>query len=186
MSEEKTTSELRAAVVQDATTRQVLMLGYMDEEAERLTRETGEVHFFSRSRQRLWRKGETSGNTLSVEGIELDCDGDALLIQVRANGPTCHTGTTSCFTPWLWRKITERAGADPEQSYVARKLAQGTGAVAQKVGEEATETVVAALSESDERVVSEAADLWFHLLLLLRARNLDIILVDEELRRRAR
>jgi phosphoribosyl-ATP pyrophosphohydrolase/phosphoribosyl-AMP cyclohydrolase len=162
------------------------MLGYMDAEAERLTRETGEVHFFSRSRQRLWRKGETSGNTLHVERIEPDCDGDALLIQVHAKGPTCHTGTTSCFTPWLWRKITERAGADPEESYVARTLGQGTGAVAQKVGEEATETVVAALSESDERVVSEAADLWFHLMLLLRARNLDISLMDEELRRRAR
>jgi phosphoribosyl-ATP pyrophosphohydrolase/phosphoribosyl-AMP cyclohydrolase len=162
------------------------MLGYMDEEAERLTRETGEVHFFSRSRQRLWRKGETSGNTLEVESIEPDCDGDALLIQARANGPTCHTGTTSCFTPWLWRRITERAGADPKESYVARKLGEGIGPVAQKVGEEATETVVAALGESDERVVSEAADLWFHLMLLMRARNLDISLMDEELRRRAR
>ena len=186
MSEAKTTSDLRAAIVQDSATCQVLMLGYMDEEAERLTRETGEVHFFSRSRQRLWRKGETSGNTLNVESIEPDCDGDALLIQARPNGPTCHTGTTSCFTPWLWRKITERADADPEESYVARKLAQGTGAVAQKVGEEATEIVVAALDESDERVVSEAADLWFHLMLLMRARNLDISLIDQELRRRAR
>jgi phosphoribosyl-AMP cyclohydrolase / phosphoribosyl-ATP pyrophosphohydrolase len=178
--------DLRAAIIQDANTGQVLMLGYMDEEAEGLTRETGQVHFYSRSRQRLWRKGETSGNTLTVVSIEADCDGDALLVQVRAHGPTCHTGTTSCFTPWLWRRISERAGADPKESYVARKLAEGTGAAAQKVGEEAVETVIAALGESDERVVSEAADLWFHLLLLLRARNLDVSLVEQELRRRAR
>ena len=101
--------ELRAAIVQDAATRQVLMLGWMDEEAERLTRETGEVHFFSRSRRRLWRKGETSGNSLAVDSIEPDCDGDALLVRVRPDGPTCHTGARSCFAPWLWRRISERA-----------------------------------------------------------------------------
>ena len=179
-------SELRPAIVQDAGTRQVLMLGWMDEEAERLTRETGEVHFFSRSRRRLWRKGETSGNTLAVEGIEPDCDGDALLVRVRPNGPTCHTGAKSCFAPWLWRRISERATADPTDSYVARQLGQGTAVVAQKVGEEAVETVIAALCESDQRLVSEVADLWFHALLLLRARGVDVDQVEEELRRRVR
>jgi phosphoribosyl-ATP pyrophosphohydrolase/phosphoribosyl-AMP cyclohydrolase len=178
-------AELRAAIVQDGATRQVLMLGWMDEEAERLTRETGEVHFFSRSRQRLWRKGETSGNTLAVESIEPDCDGDALLVKVRPNGPTCHTGTLSCFAPWLWRRISDRAGADPEESYVARQLGLGTSAVAQKVGEEAVELVIAALGESDDRLVSEAADLWFHTMLLLRARGVDIDRVEAELQRRA-
>jgi phosphoribosyl-ATP pyrophosphohydrolase/phosphoribosyl-AMP cyclohydrolase len=178
-------AELRAAIVQDGATRQVLMLGWMDEEAERLTRETGEVHFFSRSRQRLWRKGETSGNTLAVESIEPDCDGDALLVKVRPNGPTCHTGTLSCFAPWLWRRISERTGADPEESYVARQLGLGTSAVAQKVGEEAVELVIAALGESDDRLVSEAADLWFHTMLLLRARGVDIDRVEAELQRRA-
>jgi phosphoribosyl-AMP cyclohydrolase / phosphoribosyl-ATP pyrophosphohydrolase len=179
-------SELRAAIVQDSATRQVLMLGWMDEDAERLTRETGEVHFFSRSRQRLWRKGETSGNTLAVESIEPDCDGDALLVRVNPAGPTCHTGARSCFAPWLWRRINERASADPAESYVARQLAQGTSAAAQKVGEEAVETVIAAMGESDERIVSEVADLWFHVLLLLKARGLDVDQVEEELRRRAR
>ena len=178
--------ELRAAIVQDAATQRVLMLGWMDEEAERRTRETGEVHFFSRSRQRLWRKGETSGNVLSVESIEPDCDGDALLVQARPQGPTCHTGTTSCFAPWLWRRVNERAGAEPAESYVARLLGGGTAAVAQKVGEEAVETVIAALSESDERLVSEAADLWFHLLVLLRSRGVDVARVEDELRRRIR
>ncbi|GAC1342647.1 MAG: bifunctional phosphoribosyl-AMP cyclohydrolase/phosphoribosyl-ATP diphosphatase HisIE [Candidatus Dormibacteria bacterium] len=176
--------ELRAAIVQDASTRRVLMLGWMDEEAERRTRETGEVHFFSRSRQRLWRKGETSGNVLVVDSITPDCDGDALLVQASPKGPTCHTGTTSCFTPWLWRRVQQRAGADPAESYVARQLAGGTAAVAQKVGEEAVETVIAALHESDQRLVAESADLWFHLLLLLRSRGVDVAQVEDELRRR--
>ena len=179
-------SELRAAIVQDAETRQVLMLGWMDEEAERLTRETGEVHFYSRSRKRLWRKGETSGHTLTVDSIEPDCDGDALLVQARPAGPTCHSGAQSCFAPWLWRRINERASADPGESYVARTLGQGVASVAQKVGEEAVETVIAALGESEERFVSEVADLWFHVLLLAKARSVDIDKVEAELRRRSR
>lgn len=177
-------ASLRAAVIQDATTRRVLMLGYMDEEAERLTRETKQVHFFSRSRQRLWHKGETSGNTMAVEDVELDCDEDALLITVTPSGPACHSGTTSCFTPWLWRIVNERSGADPSESYVASTLANGVATAAQKLGEEAVETVIAAVGESDERLASEAADLWFHLLLLLRARGVDIAEVEDELRRR--
>ena len=100
---------LKAAIVQDAQTNRVLMLGWMNEEAERLTRETGEVWFWSRSREQLWKKGETSGNTLAVEEIRDDCDGDALVVRANPAGPTCHTGSTSCFAPALWRTITQRA-----------------------------------------------------------------------------
>jgi phosphoribosyl-ATP pyrophosphohydrolase/phosphoribosyl-AMP cyclohydrolase len=180
------TDELRAAIVQDEATGRVLMLGWMDEEALEKTKSTGQVHFFSRSRQRLWKKGETSGNTLNVVDLTLDCDEDAVLVTVNADGPTCHDGSTSCFTPWLWRKILQRASANEESSYVASLLRSGTAKVAQKVGEEGTEVVVAALAESDERVVSEVADLWFHTLVLLKARGLDPSLVEDELRRRER
>ena len=177
---------LRAAVIQDAATREILMLGWMDDEAFAITQETGLVHFFSRSRQKLWMKGETSGNTLAVQSIAPDCDNDALLITVVPNGPTCHDGATTCFTPWLWRKILQRQAAGSPDSYVSTLLAKGTSAVAQKVGEEATEVVVAALSESDERVVSEVADLWFHTLTLLASRGLDVSAVEAELLRRDR
>jgi phosphoribosyl-ATP pyrophosphohydrolase/phosphoribosyl-AMP cyclohydrolase len=178
--------ELRAAIVQDFRTGQVLMLGWMDDEALRRTIETGEVHFFSRRRRQLWRKGETSGNTLAVVDVEHDCDDDALLVRVDPAGPTCHDGSTSCFTPWLWRRILQRQESGAPDSYVVRQLNSGVAANAQKVGEEATEVVVAAMGESDERVISEVADLWFHTLLLLRARGLDPAAVDEELRRRTR
>lgn len=178
--------ELRAAIVQDETTGRVLMLGWMDDEALALTRSSGLVHFFSRSRQRLWRKGETSGNTLHVTSLELDCDEDAVLVQVHADGPTCHDGSTSCFTPWLWRRILRREEENDENSYVAAQLAAGVALNARKVGEEAVELAVAALSETDERVVEEAADLYFHALLLLRSRGLDPASVDDELRRRQR
>ncbi len=179
-------SPLRAAIIQDRTTGRVLMLGWMDEVALERTRSTGEVHFYSRSRQRLWRKGEASGNVLHVDSLELDCDEDALVVQVHADGPACHDGSTSCFTPWLWRRILRRDAQGDDASYVVRQLRAGVGANARKVGEEATEVVVAALAESDERVVSEAADLWFHLLLLLRARGLDPTAVEDELANRAR
>jgi len=178
--------ELRAAIVQDDQTGRVLMLGWMDEEALALTRESGLVHFFSRSRQQLWRKGETSGNTLRVVEVVLDCDEDAVLVRVRADGPTCHDGSTSCFTPWLWRKILQREKEGSERSYVATSLRDGAPFLARKVGEEAVELAVATLSEDDERVVSEAADLWFHTLLLLRSRGLDPAAVEDELRRRDR
>jgi phosphoribosyl-ATP pyrophosphohydrolase/phosphoribosyl-AMP cyclohydrolase len=178
--------ELRAAIVQDAETGRVLMLAWMDEEAERLTRETGEAHFWSRSRQRLWRKGETSGNTLAVEELRDDCDGDALLLRVRPAGPACHTGAVSCFAPWLWRRVAERARERPEGSYVTSVLDGGVAMAARKVGEEAVETVTAALAESDERLVEEVADLWFHTYLLLAARGLDPAAVEDELLRRVR
>jgi len=177
---------LRAAIVQDDATGRVLMLGWMDEEALALTRSTGSVHFFSRSRQQLWHKGETSGNYFHVVEVTLDCDEDAVLVRVHADGPACHDGSTSCFTPWLWRKILQREAAQAPDSYVASSLAQGPAFLARKVGEEAVETAVAALAESDERLVSEAADLWFHLLMLLRSRGLDPADLEDELRRRDR
>ncbi|HTT60159.1 MAG TPA: bifunctional phosphoribosyl-AMP cyclohydrolase/phosphoribosyl-ATP diphosphatase HisIE [Acidimicrobiales bacterium] len=177
--------DLRAAIVQDEESGRVLMLGWMDEEAYTLTTSTGLVHFFSRSRQRLWQKGETSGNVLHVTQVELDCDQDAVLVRVHAEGPACHDGSTSCFTPWLWRKILRREAEAAPDSYVHSQLAGGVAINARKVGEEAVELAVAALSEDDERVVSEAADLWFHMLLVLRSRGLDPAAVEDELRRRA-
>jgi phosphoribosyl-ATP pyrophosphohydrolase/phosphoribosyl-AMP cyclohydrolase len=176
---------LRPAIVQDAGSGRVLMLAWMDDEAERLTRETGEAWFWSRSRERLWRKGETSGNTLAVEELRDDCDGDALLLRVRPAGPACHTGSLSCFAPGLWRTIVERAAERPVGSYTTELLDAGVGACARKVGEEAVELTVAALDESDERVVEEAADLVYHLYVLLAARGLDVAQVEDELRARA-
>jgi phosphoribosyl-ATP pyrophosphohydrolase/phosphoribosyl-AMP cyclohydrolase len=176
--------ELRAAIVQDDSTGRVLMLGWMDEEALAMTRSSGLVHFFSRSRQKLWQKGETSGNTMHVVEILHDCDEDAVLVRVSADGPACHDGSTSCFTPWLWRKILRREAGAPAGSYVVNLLNEGTSKVARKVGEEAVELVVSALSESDQRVIEEAADLWFHTLVLLRSRGLDPASVEDELRRR--
>jgi phosphoribosyl-AMP cyclohydrolase / phosphoribosyl-ATP pyrophosphohydrolase len=174
--------ELRAAIVQDADSGRVLMLAWMDDEALRLTRELGEAHFFSRSRKRLWRKGETSGNTLAVEEVQEDCDGDAILLRVRPAGPACHTGSMSCFAPWLWRVVAERAAARPAGSYVTALLEEGAGAAARKVGEEGLEAALAGSGESDDRVVSELADLWFHSYVLLAARGLDPAAVEEELR----
>jgi len=173
--------ELRAAIVQDADSDRVLMLAWMDEEALRLTRERGEAHFFSRSRDRLWRKGETSGNTLAVEELREDCDGDAILLRVRPAGPACHTGSMSCFAPWLWRVVTERAATRPAGSYVTALLDEGAGAAARKVGEEGLEAALAGAGESDERLVSELADLWFHSYVLLAARGLDPAAVEREL-----
>jgi len=179
-------NDLRAAIVQDDDTGRVLMLGWMDDEALAATRASGFVTFFSRSRQRQWRKGETSGNTLRVVEVAPDCDDDAVLVRARPDGPTCHEGATSCFTPWLWRKILRREAEASPDSYVATSLAGGVAPLARKVGEEAVELCVAALAEEDERVVSEAADLWFHTLLLLRSRGLDPAAVEDELRRRER
>jgi phosphoribosyl-ATP pyrophosphohydrolase/phosphoribosyl-AMP cyclohydrolase len=178
--------ELRAAIVQDADSGRVLMLAWMDAEAERRTRESGEAWFWSRSREEYWHKGATSGNTMAVEEIRDDCDGDALLLRVRANGPACHTGSLSCFSPALWRTISDRAANRPEGSYTTKLLADGVPAIARKVGEEAVETMVAAFAESDERVVSEAADLVYHLYVLLAARGIDIAALEDELAARAR
>ena len=176
---------LKPAIVQDAATGRVLMLAWQDEEAERLTRETGEAWFWSRSRRKLWRKGETSGKTLAVVELRDDCDGDAVLLRVEPAGAACHTGSVSCFAPELWRTISARATTRPEGSYTSELLEAGIGACARKVGEEAVELSVAALDESDDRVVEEAADLVYHLYVLLAARGLDVAQLDNELRRRA-
>jgi phosphoribosyl-ATP pyrophosphohydrolase/phosphoribosyl-AMP cyclohydrolase len=186
MQPEHESPELRAAIVQHAGTNEVLMLAWMDDEALRLTRETGEAHFWSRSRQQLWRKGETSGNTLAVEELRDDCDGDAILLRVHPAGPVCHTGSESCFAPWLWRRVAERAKERPEGSYVVRLLDEGVAECAQKLGEEAVEAALAAVAEADDRLVSELADLWFHSYVLLAARGLDPAAVDRELRARIR
>ena len=177
---------LTPVVVQDVETGCVLMLASADEEALRRTRETGEAWFWSRSRQELWHKGATSGNTLAVEEVRDDCDGDALLYRVRATGPACHTGAESCFAPWLWRVVAERAATRPEGSYVVSLLEAGPAAAARKVGEEGVEAALAGAGESDERLVEELADLWFHSYVLLAARGLDPDAVEDELRRRAR
>jgi phosphoribosyl-ATP pyrophosphohydrolase/phosphoribosyl-AMP cyclohydrolase len=178
--------ELRAAIVQDAESGRVLMLAWMDDEALRLTRESGEAHFYSRSREQLWRKGETSGNTLAVEELRDDCDGDAYLLRVRPNGPACHSGSLSCFAPWLWRTVRERADTRPDGSYVAELLDGGATTVAQKLGEEGVEAALAVATEDDERVVSELADLWFASYVALAARGLDPADVEAELERRRR
>jgi phosphoribosyl-AMP cyclohydrolase / phosphoribosyl-ATP pyrophosphohydrolase len=176
--------QLIPVIVQDADTGRVLMLAYADDEAVRRTRETGEAWFWSRSRRELWHKGATSGNTLAVEEIRDDCDGDALLYRVRPNGPACHTGAESCFAPWLWRVVKEREQTRPEGSYVVSLLDAGPATAARKVGEEGLEAALAGTGESDERLVSELADLWFHSYVLLAARGLTPSAVEDELRRR--
>jgi phosphoribosyl-ATP pyrophosphohydrolase/phosphoribosyl-AMP cyclohydrolase len=177
--------ELRPAIVQDADDGRVLMLAWMDDEALRLTQETGEAWFWSRSRSRLWKKGETSGNVLAVEEVRDDCDGDALLLRVRPAGPACHTGSTSCFAPALWRTVVERVRDRPEGSYVGSIADEGIERAAQKLGEEAVEAAIAATA-GDGRLVSEAADVLFHLYVLLAVAGVDVADVEDELTRRKR
>ena len=146
--------ELRAAIVQDAETDRVLMLAWMDDEALRRTRETGEAHFFSRSRQQLWHKGETSGNTLTVEELREDCDGDAILLRVHPAGPACHTGSVSCFAPWLWRTVAERRGTARKARTSRACSNDGTAAPARRrSARKASRRRSPVASESDERVV---------------------------------
>ncbi len=176
---------LKAAIVQDANDGRVLMLAWMDAEAERLTRETGEAWFWSRSREELWHKGETSGNVLLVEEIRDDCDGDAILLRVHPDGPACHTGSRSCFAPALWRRISERKTERPDGSYVVSLLDAGVARCAQKVGEEGVEVGLAAVAGDRDAVIAEAADLVFHLYVLLAAAGIDVSDVEDELARRA-
>ena len=176
--------ELKAAIVQDADSGRVLMLAWMDEEALRRTRETGEAWFWSRSRQELWHKGETSGNTLAVEEIRDDCDGDALVLRVRPAGPACHTGSLSCFAPALWRTIVERVREHPEGSYTASLADAGVERAAQKLGEEALEAALSAVA-GDGRLAEEAADVIYHLYALLAIAGVDIADVDDVLASRA-
>jgi phosphoribosyl-ATP pyrophosphohydrolase/phosphoribosyl-AMP cyclohydrolase len=184
---------LLPAIVQDEASGEVRMLGYMDRAALEQTVATGFVTFFSRSKQRLWVKGETSGNRLVLVGIERDCDGDSLLVRVRAEGPTCHLGTSSCFgedrapaVGFLARLesiIAQRVAVGGE-SYTARLLADGIKRIAQKVGEEGLETALAAVAGDSAELTSEAADLVFHLTVLLHAAGLSWQSVLAELRRR--
>jgi len=176
--------ELRPAIVQDAADGRVLMLAWMDDEALRLTKETGEAWFWSRSRERLWRKGETSGNVLAVEELRDDCDGDTLLLRVRPAGPACHTGSASCFAPALWRTVLERVRDRPEGSYTASLATGGVERCAQKLGEEAVEAALSAVA-GDGRLAEEAADLVYHLYVLLAVAGVDIADVEDELARRA-
>ena len=174
------------AIVQDADTLQVLMLGYMNEEAVTKTQETGLVTFYSRSRETLWTKGETSGNTLSLVSLQEDCDADTLLVMARPAGPTCHEGTVSCFGEdgadgvgflgYLDTLIKDRKSAEPSKSYTAKLLQGPLVKAAQKVGEEGVETALAAVAESDDAFKGEAADLLYHLLVLLAAK--DVLLAE--------
>ena len=185
------------AIAQDASSGQVLMLAYMNQEALQKTLESGQAWFWSRSRGELWHKGATSGNFLNVRAVTADCDGDAILLQVDPTGPACHTGAVSCFfneverdapsagsaspvpeveeahpMELLFHTIEDRKARRPEGSYVASLLTEGTDRVSKKVVEEAGEAAIAAVSQSDQRVVEEVADLWFHSLILLSSRGL--------------
>lgn len=165
------------AIIQDDLTRKVLMLGYMNEESLRLTRETGLVTFYSRTRDILWTKGETSGNSLRVKKITADCDRDTLLILARPDGPVCHDGPDTCFNEinqtdlvyldFLQELIKERKRTMPEGSYTAKLFRKGTAKIAQKVGEEAVELVIESMKTDDEAFLNEGADLLYHFIVLL-------------------
>ncbi|SEO81592.1 phosphoribosyl-ATP pyrophosphatase /phosphoribosyl-AMP cyclohydrolase [Luteibacter sp. UNC138MFCol5.1] len=173
---------LLPAIVQHARTGEVLMLGYMDAAALAATRELGLVTFFSRSKQRLWTKGETSGDTLALVDMRLDCDADTILVRALPAGPTCHTGTSSCFgddvSPPLGflaeldALVASRYAERPAGSYTTRLFEGGIRRIAQKVGEEGVETALAAVAEDDDALIGEAADLVFHLMVVLRARGI--------------
>ena len=192
----KGTDGLIPAVVQDRSTRQILMVGWMNEAALTETRRTSEVVFYSRSKKRLWKKGETSGNVLRVRSIAADCDADTILIQADPAGPACHTGAYSCFgetrSPGLefllelQRTIDSRLATGAEGSYVAKLAKDGIPRMAQKVGEEGVEVALAAGGEDGRKVVSEGADLLFHLRVLLRAKGSSIEALAAELENRSR
>lgn len=179
-------------IIQNSETQQVLMLGYMNEEALQKTQEENVVTFFSRSKNRLWTKGETSGNFLNVVSIKEDCDNDSLLIQVNPNGSTCHNGTNSCFAneasvsflTELENTIEERVNNPTSESYVASLFQKGINKIAQKVGEEAVELVIEAKDDNQDLFIGEAADLLFHYLILLKAKNLKLSNIETELKNR--
>lgn len=182
------------AIVQDADSGLVLMLGYMNAKALALTLELGRVTFYSRSKQRLWTKGETSGHFLTLHSIAVDCDGDTLLLMARPSGPTCHNGTHTCFGEFpgpeigflgqLDRLVEQRHRERPEGSYTTRLFEAGTRRMAQKVGEEGVETALAAVAQDADDLLGESADLLFHLLVLLRDRGLGLADVAKVLRAR--
>ena len=180
----KTSDQLIPVIIQDASTNKVLMLGYMNSEAFEITQKLQKVTFYSRSKKRLWTKGEESGNFLNVKSIHLDCDKDSLLIYVKPEGPTCHTGTDTCwgeenknplaFLNVLEEIIAHRKAINTDESYVASLFRKGINKIAQKVGEEAIETVIEAKDSDDQLFLNESADLLFHYLILLQAKGYKI------------
>ncbi len=181
------------AIVQDADSNVVLMLGYMNEEAYKKTQKTGKVTFFSRSRQKLWTKGETSGNFLLLDKMLLDCDNDTILVKARPTGPVCHTGSDTCFdeinqsSDFLYeleKIVAQRRKLMPEGSYTTHLFKKGTNKIAQKVGEEATEVVIEAVDDNRERLLEESADLLYHLIVLLQAKDISLDDVSQVLRKR--
>lgn len=188
----KSCEGLIPAIIQDDTTMQVLMLGYMNAEAYAKTVELGRVTFFSRTKNRLWTKGETSGNFLEVRSIAKDCDNDTLLIRVMPTGPVCHNGTKTCFAGrenegfigYLQNVIQRRHQEMPEGSYTTKLFNKGVKKIAQKVGEEAVETVIEAVDNNNPDLVYEASDLIYHLLVLLENQGLSLTDLEEELAKR--
>lgn len=188
------TNGMIPAIIQDAYTGQVLMQGYMNREALEKTLNTKLVTFFSRSKNRLWTKGETSGNVLHLQAISTDCDRDSLLVSAIAEGPTCHLGTVSCFNDHpavplaflaeLEQVIAGRKNADPESSYTARLYAKGTKRIAQKVGEEGVETALAAMAKDRNELINESADLLYHLTVLLQNEHVNLADVVQCLKER--
>ena len=183
------------AIIQDQRTSKVLMLGFMNEEALQKTTETGQVTFFSRAKNRLWTKGEESGNFLNVISIESDCDNDTLLIKVNPVGPVCHTGSDTCwnekneqngldFLKKLQDFIDQRKAEMPEGSYTTSLFRSGTAKIAQKVGEEAVETVIEATNGTEEGFLYEASDLVYHLIVLLRSKGYSLDDIGRELKKR--
>lgn len=182
---------LLPAIIQDANNHRVLMLGYMNREALEVTQRENVVTFFSRSKQRLWKKGETSGHILSVISIEADCDNDTLLIQAIPAGPTCHLNRASCFESApenfigdLDALLAKRQTEMPEGSYTTKLFQSGIRRIAQKVGEEGVETALAAVAQDESDLLNEASDLVYHLMVLLRSRGLDWNAVQENLKKR--
>ena len=182
------------AIIQDDKTQKVLMLGFMNEEAYNKTKETGKVTFWSRTKNRLWTKGETSGNFLNVVSMEADCDNDTLLIKVNPTGPVCHTGADTCwgeknenplaFLGELQRFIEKRYEEMPEGSYTTSLFQSGVGRMAQKVGEEAVESVIEAMACNNERLIYEASDMIYHLMVLLTSKGLKFEDLATELQKR--
>ncbi|MEE1898541.1 bifunctional phosphoribosyl-AMP cyclohydrolase/phosphoribosyl-ATP diphosphatase HisIE [Flavobacterium rakeshii] len=188
------TNGLIPVIIQNATTQQVLMLGYMNEEAFTKTKLEKRVTFYSRSRNELWTKGETSGNYLNVVSMSLDCDNDTILIQAKPAGPTCHTGTTTCFGEpnskgflyQLEEMISERIESDSDTSYTNTLFKRGINKVAQKVGEEAVELIIEAKDDNEELFKNEAADLLYHFLILLKAKSLNLTDIEKVLEARSK
>jgi len=186
------TDGLVPVVIQDEKTLEVLMLGYMNQEAYEKTEKEKIVTFFSRSKQRLWTKGETSNNFLHVKSMAIDCDNDTILIKVKPDGPTCHTGSRSCFNTEynqnfimeLEQIVNNRFENPVEGSYVNKLRSKGLNKIAQKVGEEGVETVIAALAETETDLINEASDLVFHLIVLLREKGLSLETIAKNLESR--